>query len=908
MSVAPNPDTQGDGSTVTATFSAVTGAPPVSQFPVTITGTASASAGGTVHSVTVPVTVQATYGLRIQGIEITQGIQTFTLPARDPLDPSAPVPYSGVKLISNMPTVVRVYADAPKAPPGGVKGATVQLRAYDAHGHLLAGSPLGTSSAPAVLTDSGSANVTPSERDNASDSYEFDLPMGWMASAASLTATLVPPTPTFGVPPSAVPCADPGCVALRAFTLDGLSSTYPGTTPIDVVELAVSGSAPNPFTAFWWAEHLMPANVFPDYDYGTIDITWIMQGCNTTCAGRGAKNSTALAFVEDFNSNTGAGGPAMIGVTNQDLGVENSDIIGGDGLSSPEPVAVVDANRPVTDVMHEIGHMFGLSHASEECGGGQDDDSDDTGQTGEAWPPDQGGYIDGIGLDIAAGTRPYQVVSGPGRSERSIGLAPGQCAPFSPLDPAPPECGLPNPPQFFDFMDYCTAADPDSDGMLGSTNAWISVRNWDYVATYAACVLAGHTGLGCEVVADKAKDADASNAASQQAQAGYGKDQAALQRARPNHRRGGSPLHSIEGASAGPRLATEASGAGMVRMYGFSIGGKTTIAIVDPTPTRRLLMGTLSPMRLVLQGPDGHVLSTAPLLETTTHIDGVVAPVELLQGAVAERPGVTGMAILEHGKVIAVQRKPRHAPQVKLIAPLGGQHLEGPSPVIVRWKATDPDPVHLIVSVDFSTDNGDTWRTVYLGPNTGRAVIPRGDLTGSTMERARVRVSDQFDQVTVTSRRFTLAPTGPRVTIISPPNAVEVRPGATVLLSAVAFDDAGRALSGSALTWLAGRTVLGTGRQLFATLPTTATSITLRARDDAGRTTQVILAAPEPKPKETAAIGPEEPLVRPGHGFVQANLNLAIGGPNRSPCALGDSPQDIVPSRTAGHRSAPRSR
>jgi hypothetical protein len=730
LSVAPSPDSGGDGSTVSATFTAAFFAPAVSQFPVTITGTPAPSAGASAHSVTVPVTVQGVYGLRVQGIEVTQGIQTFTLPQRLPLDQTA-VPYSGVKLIANMPTVVRVYADAPDAPPSGVQGASVELSGTDRAGRALVGGPLAPVSDPSeagkadTLVDSGSATVPLSERDSASGSYDFALPRGWIGSAASLTATLVPPPLSLNNSSSAVPCSDPSCVALRTFTLDGLSTIDPGTTEIDAVQLAVNGSTPQD-PGFAWAERLMPANVFFGGDVGTIDITWVSKGCplqgfGDTCAGRSAQNAVALSAVEDFASNYADGqGPAMAGVTSQNLGVEDGNTF----TSGSEPVAVVDATRPVTDVMHEIGHMFGLPHASAECGGGQDNDGDDTGQTGEPWPPDQQGYIDGIGLDIAAGP-PYPVVAGPGGSERSIGTGPGQCAP----NQNPPECGLPKPQQFFDFMSYCTASDPNSDGTLGSTNAWISVRNWDYIATYSACVLAGG-GSGCEGVANSVKAADAAAAGSQQATAA-------------SVRRAGTPL------------ATETSGVGMVRVYGFSAGKQTAITLIDPTPSRRPLTGTRSPLTLVLQGPNGRVLSSAPILENAIHVDGV-APIQFLQAAVPDRPGATGLAILGHGKVIAERRRPPHLPHLTLIAPRGAKRLTGAAPVIVRWRATDPDRVHLIVSIDFSADDGRIWRTVYSGPNNGDAAIPPRYLTGSTHERVRLRVNDMFDQVTVTSRPFAL--------------------------------------------------------------------------------------------------------------------------------------------------------
>ena len=86
--------------------------------------------------------------------------------------------------------------------------------------------------------------------------------------------------------------------------------------------------------------------------------------------------------------------------------------------------------------MHEIGHGLGLVHASNECGGGQDNDDDDNlkdaagnnillngkpqsnGQVGEPWPPDEQGQIQGIGLDrrnwdiFRTGSLPRTIVEG----------------------------------------------------------------------------------------------------------------------------------------------------------------------------------------------------------------------------------------------------------------------------------------------------------------------------------------------------------------------------------------------------------------------------------------------------------------------------------------------------------------
>jgi hypothetical protein len=68
-----------------------------------------------------------------------------------------------------------------------------------------------------------------------------------------------------------------------------------------------------------------------------------------------------------------------------------------------------------------------------------------------------------------------------------------------------------------------------------------------------------------------------------------------------------------------------------------------------------------------------------------------------------------------------------------------------------------------------------------------------------------------------------------------------VRPGATLMLTGVASDDQQRPLTGASLEWLAGRTILGTGSPLLATLPAGTTAVTLVARDSKGRTSRATI-------------------------------------------------------------------
>ena len=92
-------------------------------------------------------------------------------------------------------------------------------------------------------------------------------------------------------------------------------------------------------------------------------------------------------------------------------------------------------DRPILSVAHEVLHMLRFPHAS-ACNGADYDRS---------WPPDEQGYIHGVGLDTTRGS------GGPGLLRV---LAPG----FPAEDT-----------QFFDLMSYCA----------NESTAWISVNFWN---------------------------------------------------------------------------------------------------------------------------------------------------------------------------------------------------------------------------------------------------------------------------------------------------------------------------------------------------------------------------------------------------------------------------------------------
>ena len=123
--------------------------------------------------------------------------------------------------------------------------------------------------------------------------------------------------------------------------------------------------------------------------------------------------------------------PGIDGVTWTSQGVT---VIGG---ASRPP-------RPLTSTAHELLHLIGFEHAGQNCPGTHVGQS----QQGVAWPPDDQGFIQGVGLDRrpnSGGAGLYKIIA-PG-----VGQA-----------------------QWYDLMSYCASFDAD---------AWLSTINWSKFIT-----------------------------------------------------------------------------------------------------------------------------------------------------------------------------------------------------------------------------------------------------------------------------------------------------------------------------------------------------------------------------------------------------------------------------------------
>lgn len=155
--------------------------------------------------------------------------------------------------------------------------------------------------------------------------------------------------------------------------------------------------------------------------------------------------------------------------------------------------------------------------------------------------------------------------------------------------------------------------------------------------------------------------------------------------------------------------------------------------------------------------------------------------------------------------------------------------------LVVRWSATDPDGDPLQAAIDYSPDNGRTWTTVFKGPSRGRTTVPGVHLPGSRRARVRVAINDGFNEARARSAPFRVEGREPEVRIVRPGVDEELRADTRTLLIASASDDRDRPIRGRALSWFAGRKLLGHGSELYARLPRGRFVLRAVARDVSGR-------------------------------------------------------------------------
>lgn len=432
----------------------VTGDPtgrPLGPVTYTVTGRAAGLPDRSV-AVTVSGTCPASYDARVTSMQITQGVQSPVLPLRNATNPLGRFNYADLApamLVRDRATVVRVYANLRTGPVEGVRHVPALLHATvtDAHGreHTLPGSPLLSLGGLRTLA-LGPTAPTAAEQAGETSAYTFVLPPVWTRQSNELEvrAQLLPGLNIGKGARRVAACETPLCRANDGMTLRRMPFVpLPEVTirPVRMSDDSQEAAFPQPQDVFSAMRQTVPFPLRIEPYYGRIDITGAYNPADN--------NSTALlSDLRDYMCDHSLPGTGwMVGVnTDYAAGVQGDDQVCYAPPRLPE-IAVVEYGRPLSSSGHEIGHLFGLNHASGGCDASLEDSPYDD------WPPDQRGLTQSVGLDLRQGSGraggPFEITSPPGTTS------------------------------VFDQMSYCGANSVAAATLFREPDKWTSVRNWN---------------------------------------------------------------------------------------------------------------------------------------------------------------------------------------------------------------------------------------------------------------------------------------------------------------------------------------------------------------------------------------------------------------------------------------------
>jgi Penicillin-Binding Protein C-terminus Family len=862
-SFSPQPATGSSlQSDVTLTITAQQGAPPNIDEPVTVTGKALDSSAGDPNaprSVVIPLTIAGTYKLVAQGIEVTQGVQPLGLPVRSFTQPvngtfAQPLLYTGVALSAGHKTIARVFVEA--VDTQGSTTPNVELWGYSGGQALPGPNPIlsdNTGVAPGLASVNDYSISYGQRVDQIGTPYEFTLPDAWTHGALELAADAVPQTQQSFDAPTDAACSTQTCLQLEDVALSGIIFRQSQEIEIATVTANLSGYQPGPPEfAFSSALNLLPLDITVDPYMGDIEMIDIFNDgkSNTEQA------NEALNRIEDYDDNNSHFGGYMVGISpgvpaTTDLGMTTGSR-GNINQYQAKPVSIVTQTRYLTSVAHEFGHALGRAHASSDCG------ANPSRGTAESWPVDQpadngnSGDMDSIGIDVSS--------QAPHTIEANLN-------------------GDGSKPVWHDFMGYCAGVFNNGIDDYDAPQIWISAKGWGEIAgAYLAEAPVPPSG---EVLAllDPLQISDASTI----------------------------------GLAGAPALTV---------VRGYFDGGKATITQVGPAAAgmRASVGAGTSEFHVRFRGGLGQVVSDQPMQVELRHLDPSPRGGGSLLAFSAVVPTVAAneLEIVRSGQTIARRVRPAHPPVIAILGPRAGETLgmlaatsvqKNPTS-LVRWTSRS-EGRSSFASVEVSTDGGDTWRTVYAGPDKGRALVPSSLFSDSATgaARVRVRVNDGFNESQAVSEGVTTLGSAPIVRIVEPRDGRRFRGDALIYLRGVAFDNARRHIATDALTWsLDGRVVAhGERASLFIPRPGVH-ALRLQARDARGRVTEtaVKITASNVKPlflqlRPPASIRTTDEIVRlEAATTIPATL---VYGSGRS-VTLDRTPKVVVVPIQPGHGPA----
>lgn len=758
-----------------------------------------------------------------QGIEVIQATQTvdpadpghppevgegcYTAPGFAGVHPGALYPSGAlfnpdgtvnhVALVAGHKTVVRVYADA-QGLAGSTSPVDARLYVYRHTGGAGPGSGsdalVGSTASDPLLPDAGPRQLSPgplavgyTERTTPNQAYEFTLPTAWTTGTITLVAEINPPDGR-----ALSECST--CAADDVFGLGDVSFTTTNGLYIRAGALPISGvDLRPPEAAFSELHSVLPiADASLHYPVGGYDAVIGPFPPGGACGFAGPLLQNLFNWNPPFPDTPDLERIMFI----------TTDACGGTyppAEFKPNPLildpldvrSIADPTEPLTSVAHELIHSLGFPHAGNNC---------QPPPSGEPWPPDQMGELDGIGLDVNSPSGALRLGGVTVGLYHRIIAPPANPSSFGDLD--------------YDLMSYCLTyvapANSPNHAQLWEQHTWISPRMWDQLVLQLRqgdYLLPGSPGSP-DTLREPA-------------------------RLLGNHGLIQRPRYARAATAPSPQLSVEA-------VIGATAAA-TQITSVSATPPPSQGGVTAPGYELVARDRHQQVLARAPMTSVTTEAE-FAAPVESVEGSVPA-PGVAAVQIVHDGILAAERKRPAHAPSVTLLSPHRGARVGCRSAktsrctVPVRWRIANPEHAPVTVAIDYSANDGRSWQTVAVEPERDSARLPSRLLSSATRGRLRVRVSDGFDEGSAVSGAFRSTGAPPSVAVISPRPGEAIAAGAVADLEATAVDDSENAITGRRVRWYANRKSLGSGSTISAQLPAGTVRVTVVASDAHGRKT-----------------------------------------------------------------------
>jgi hypothetical protein len=198
--------------------------------------------------------------------------------------------------------------------------------------------------------------------------------------------------------------------------------------------------------------------------------------------------------------------------------------------------------------------------------------------------------------------------------------------------------------------------------------------------------------------------------------------------------------------------------------------------------------------------------------------------------------------VLRQGETeLASRAVSANAPTVTVLSPNGGETID--DPLTISWTATDADDDELRYTVQYSPDDGRTWRVIAVNWGATEIEVSGEDLfahPGSSQARVRVTTTDGVNTGQDTSDgAFTLARRAPQAFILEPETMSTHDPGSTIVLVGTALDPEDATIGETGLfAWRSSLIgALGSGPELWVSdLPLGAHRIVLTVTDSDGQT------------------------------------------------------------------------